>query len=122
MGWNVIACHFKPIWVQGFHNWVSCCIQSLVEPKVGIRAVIFVSVLTIVFDIWGFTIQKTAAIGFFVPFVSLVYLYFKRLQRAGVNWLLLSFFIFLQRHYWIEPEKSTGYGITTDGKDLLLTF
>ena len=50
--------------------------------KWGIRAVIFVSVLTIIFDIWGFTIQKTAAIGFFVPLVSLAYLYFKRSQRV----------------------------------------
>lgn len=54
--------------------------------KWGFWAIIFVSVITIIFDIWGFTIQKTAAVGFVVPVVSLGYLYFKRSQlRAGVD-------------------------------------
>ncbi len=48
----------------------------------GVWAVILVSVITILFDIWGFTIQKTAAIGFFVPLVSLGYLYFRRAQQV----------------------------------------
>ena len=46
-------------------------------------AVVLVSVITILFDIWGFTIQKTAAIGFFVPLVSLFYLYFRRSQQGN---------------------------------------
>lgn len=54
--------------------------------KWGFWAIIFVSIITIIFDIWGFTIQKTAAVGFVVPVVSLGYLYFKRSQlRAGVD-------------------------------------
>jgi uncharacterized membrane protein (DUF2068 family) len=48
----------------------------------GVWAIILVSVITILFDIWGFTIQKTAAIGFFVPLVSLGYLYFRRAQQV----------------------------------------
>jgi len=44
----------------------------------GVRAVISVSIITIFFDMWGFTIQKTAALGFIVPAISLVYLMSKR--------------------------------------------
>lgn len=54
--------------------------------KWGFWGIIFVSIITIIFDIWGFTIQKTAAVGFVVPVVSLSYLYFKRSQLgAGVD-------------------------------------
>jgi hypothetical protein len=44
----------------------------------GFWAVVSVSVITIIFDTWGFTIQKTAAAGFVVPIISLGYLYLKR--------------------------------------------
>jgi uncharacterized membrane protein (DUF2068 family) len=44
----------------------------------GVRAVISVSTITIIFDMWGFTIQKTAALGFIVPVISLVYLMSRR--------------------------------------------
>ena len=39
----------------------------------GTLAVILVSAATIAFDIWGFTLQPTAALGFVVPAVSLAY-------------------------------------------------
>jgi len=44
----------------------------------GLRATLLVSVATIVFDIWGLTVQFTAAIGFIVPAISIIYLFFKR--------------------------------------------
>lgn len=40
----------------------------------GISAIFFVSTTTIIFDIWGCTIQATAAMGFVVPILSLLYL------------------------------------------------
>ena len=43
--------------------------------KWGFKGVILVSIATILFDIWGFTIQFTAALGFFVPGIVLIYLY-----------------------------------------------
>ncbi|MBU6997175.1 MAG: DUF2127 domain-containing protein [Theionarchaea archaeon] len=46
----------------------------------GFWAILLVSVVTILFDIWGYTIQKTAAIGFFVPVISIGYLYLERLR------------------------------------------
>jgi hypothetical protein len=39
-----------------------------------------ISVLTILFDIWGVTIQFTAAMGFVVPAISLLILLAKRLK------------------------------------------
>jgi len=50
------------------------------KQKWGFWAVIFVSVTTIIFDIWGITIQTTAAMGFVVPVLSICYLYFRRSQ------------------------------------------
>ncbi|MBU7031345.1 MAG: DUF2127 domain-containing protein [Theionarchaea archaeon] len=44
----------------------------------GFWAILLVSVMTIAFDIWGFTIQETAALGFIVPIISLVYLISQR--------------------------------------------
>ena len=41
----------------------------------GFKGVILVSIATILFDIWGITIQFTAALGFFVPGIVLIYLY-----------------------------------------------
>jgi uncharacterized membrane protein (DUF2068 family) len=43
--------------------------------KWGFKGVILVSIATIIFDIWGITIQFTAALGFFVPGIVLIYLY-----------------------------------------------
>lgn len=43
--------------------------------KWGFNGVILVSIATIIFDIWGVTIQFTAALGFFVPGIVLIYLY-----------------------------------------------
>lgn len=48
--------------------------------KWGFWGTILVSVATIAFDIWGLTIQFTAAIGFIVPSISILYLYFKKSQ------------------------------------------
>jgi len=39
------------------------------------KALVFVCVATILFDVWGFTIQSSAALGFIVPIVSLFMLY-----------------------------------------------
>ncbi len=39
-----------------------------------------VSVATIVFDVWGFTIQSSAILGFVIPALSLLYLYAERQQ------------------------------------------
>ena len=43
-----------------------------------IKSLIIVSIVTILFDMWGYMIQTSAAIGFIVPAVSLIVLY-----RAG---------------------------------------
>jgi len=37
-----------------------------------------VSIATIAFDIWGLTIQATAAIGFIVPVISIITLYLRK--------------------------------------------
>ncbi len=52
----------------------------LLMRKWGFWATILVSVSTIVFDIWGVTIQFTAAMGFVVPVISLLILLAKRTQ------------------------------------------
>jgi len=39
------------------------------------KALILVSVATILFDVWGYTIQSSSALGFIVPIVSLFMLY-----------------------------------------------
>ncbi|MBU7013343.1 MAG: DUF2127 domain-containing protein [Theionarchaea archaeon] len=46
--------------------------------KWGFWAILLIGAVTIVFDIWGYTIQKTAAIGFVVPVISIGFLYLKR--------------------------------------------
>jgi len=48
--------------------------------KWGFWATVFVSVLTVLFDIWGVTIQFTAAMGFVVPATSLLILFSKKSQ------------------------------------------
>lgn len=50
----------------------------------GLRATLLVSVATIVFDTWGLTVQFTAAIGFIVPVISIIFLYWKRAQLFGI--------------------------------------
>ncbi|MGY5879107.1 MAG: hypothetical protein RTV31_02605 [Candidatus Thorarchaeota archaeon] len=49
----------------------------------GIQGVVIVSLLTIIFDIWGITIQFTAALGFIVPAISLLYLA-PRMFKGGI--------------------------------------
>lgn len=39
------------------------------------KALILVSVATILFDVWGYTIQSSAFLGFIVPIVTLFMLY-----------------------------------------------
>ncbi|MEM3699895.1 MAG: hypothetical protein QXL57_03395 [Candidatus Bathyarchaeia archaeon] len=50
----------------------------LMRRKWGFWGIILASIATIVFDIWGFTIQYTAALGFVVPVISILYLYLKK--------------------------------------------
>lgn len=52
----------------------------LIRKKWGFWGTILVSIVTIAFDIWGVTIQFTAALGFIVPIISLAYFYFKKTQ------------------------------------------
>jgi len=47
----------------------------LAKRKWGFWATVFASVATIAFDLWGLTIQYTAALGFVVPAISIIYLY-----------------------------------------------
>ncbi len=44
----------------------------------GYWGTILVSVVTIIFDIWGLTIQFTAAMGLVIPVAFIAYLYFNR--------------------------------------------
>lgn len=53
--------------------------------KWGFWGIIFVSAATIIFDVWGITIQITAALGFIVPILSIGYLYLKRSYLAGAD-------------------------------------
>jgi hypothetical protein len=46
--------------------------------KWGFWGTIAVSIATIVFDVWGITVQYTAALGFVVPAITLLYLYPKK--------------------------------------------
>ncbi|MGY5872222.1 MAG: hypothetical protein RTV72_08265 [Candidatus Thorarchaeota archaeon] len=49
----------------------------------GIQGIVIVSLLTIIFDIWGITIQFTAAMGFIIPAISLLYLA-PRMFKGGI--------------------------------------
>jgi len=55
----------------------------LARRKWGFWGTIFVSAATIIFDIWGLTIQFTAAIGLIVPLISILYLYPKKSQMLA---------------------------------------
>lgn len=58
----------------------------LIRRKWGFWSTLFASVATIAFDIWGLTVQYTAALGFVVPAISLVYLYPRKSKiLAGTN-------------------------------------
>jgi len=52
----------------------------LTRRKWGFWSILLVSIATIAFDIWGLTIQSTAAIGFIVPVISILTLYPKKSQ------------------------------------------
>ncbi|MEM3581221.1 MAG: hypothetical protein QXH40_00755 [Candidatus Bathyarchaeia archaeon] len=52
----------------------------LAERRWGFWSTVLASVATIAFDIWGLTIQLTAAIGLIVPIISMGILYFKKEQ------------------------------------------
>ncbi|MGB9713983.1 MAG: hypothetical protein ACPLZC_03270 [Candidatus Bathyarchaeales archaeon] len=49
----------------------------------GFWTTVFVSVLTVLFDTWGVTIQFSAAMGFVVPVISLLILLAKKFQLQG---------------------------------------
>lgn len=49
----------------------------------GLQGVVVVSLLTILFDIWGVTIQFTAALGFIVPTIALLFL-IPRMFKTGM--------------------------------------
>ncbi len=57
----------------------------LLRRKWGFHATIIASVSTILFDIWGVTIQSSAAMGFVVPAISLVVLFTSRSQLKEMN-------------------------------------
>lgn len=48
--------------------------------KWGFWSTLLVSIVTIAFDVWGLTIQSTAAIGFIVPGISILTLYPEKSQ------------------------------------------
>ncbi|MEM3730775.1 MAG: hypothetical protein QW667_01130 [Candidatus Bathyarchaeia archaeon] len=70
--------------VLGFLGFIAVA-GLLMMRKWGFWATVFVSVLTILFDVWGVTIQSSAAMGFAVPVISLLILFAKRSQLQGIN-------------------------------------
>lgn len=48
--------------------------------KWGFWSIMLISIATISFDIWGLTIQSSAAFGFIIPIISILTLYPKKLQ------------------------------------------
>lgn len=50
------------------------------KEKWGFWGITLTSVTTIAFDVWGYTLESTAVLGFIVPIISLLYLYSERLQ------------------------------------------
>lgn len=57
----------------------------LTRQKWGFWITVFASVATIAFDIWGLTIQYTAALGFVVPAISLIYLYSRKSKILAMS-------------------------------------
>lgn len=70
--WTVVTMHvmFFSLGIAG----VPATLGFALRGTWGTRAVILVSAATVAFDIWGFTLQPSAALGFVVPAVSLAYL------------------------------------------------
>jgi len=56
----------------------------LMEREWGLWCAILVSVFTVFFDVWGLTIQYTAAIGFVIPILIMILLY-KGRHAYGTN-------------------------------------
>jgi len=55
----------------------------ITKKKWGILSTTIISGATIIFDIWGVTIQSTASLGFLVPVITLVYFYIFRGRGNG---------------------------------------
>ncbi|MBS7614819.1 DUF2127 domain-containing protein [Candidatus Bathyarchaeota archaeon] len=53
-------------------------VRLLLMRKWGYYVTVITSVITILFDIWGVTIQSSAAMGFVVPVISLIVLFAKK--------------------------------------------
>ncbi|MBS7616574.1 hypothetical protein KEJ45_05195 [Candidatus Bathyarchaeota archaeon] len=53
-------------------------VSLLVKQKLGFWVTTSISIATIAFDVWGCTIQYTAAIGFVLPIISIIYLYARK--------------------------------------------
>ncbi len=51
----------------------------------GFWAIIITSASTIGFDIWGYTLQSSAAFGFIVPIISLLYIGLSGIDRKDSN-------------------------------------
>ena len=50
-------------------------IGMILKKSWSINALVLVSVVTIVFDVWGYTIQSSAAFGVLVPIITLLVIY-----------------------------------------------
>jgi hypothetical protein len=57
----------------------------VMQKEWGIQMTLAVSLATIGFDVWGVTIQFTAALGFIVPAVMLVYLAMRRSRKGHMG-------------------------------------
>ncbi|MEM1570345.1 MAG: hypothetical protein QXW18_07085 [Candidatus Bathyarchaeia archaeon] len=55
----------------------------LTRRKWGFWSTMLVSIATISFDLWGLTIQPSAAIGFITPIISILVLYPKKSRRLS---------------------------------------
>ncbi|MEM2926419.1 MAG: hypothetical protein QW220_06205 [Candidatus Bathyarchaeia archaeon] len=60
-------------------------IGLLTKRKWGFWSTIGVSIATIAFDLWGLTIQSSAAIGFIIPVISILILYPKKSQLLEID-------------------------------------
>ncbi|MEM2673528.1 MAG: hypothetical protein QXG34_02270 [Candidatus Bathyarchaeia archaeon] len=52
----------------------------LTRRKWGFWSMMLISIATISFDLWGLTIQSSAAIGLITPIISILALYLKKTQ------------------------------------------
>ncbi len=60
-------------------------IGMVTERAWGTLSLVLVSIATIAFDIWGMTIQSSAAIGLIVPIISLAYVVYARYTSTDVK-------------------------------------